>query len=105
MTISSQEKHNFSLCSCFHAQHFSKYWGGTNAWAVPTSNFGGTVPPVPLGFRPSEYAICIIGLRGMDSPVCRFFMVFVRRPLITGSESKRGNPYIKYIWGTIGGAW
>src|SRR6218665_1433301 len=27
--------------------------GGTNAWAVPPpQNFGGTVPPVPLGLRP-----------------------------------------------------
>jgi len=26
--------------------------GGTDAWAVPTSNFCGTVPPVPLGTRP-----------------------------------------------------
>src|SRR6218665_1113038 len=33
--------------------YFSKYWGETDAWAVhPTSNFGGIVPPVPLGFRP-----------------------------------------------------
>src|SRR6218665_4173235 len=29
-----------------------KIFGGTDAWASPTSNFGGTVPPVPLGLRP-----------------------------------------------------
>src|SRR6218665_4191870 len=33
-------------------QHYFSNYGGTDAWAVPTSNFGGTVPPVPLGFRP-----------------------------------------------------
>src|SRR6218665_3676850 len=45
MTISSQEKHNFSLCSCFHAHPTTlllKILGGTNAWIL-----GGTVPPVP----------------------------------------------------------
>ena len=49
MTISSQEKHNFSLCSCFHAHPTTlllKILGGTNAWAVPpTSNFWGDRPP------------------------------------------------------------
>src|SRR6218665_3970322 len=42
-------KHNFSLCSCFHAHLTTlllKILGGTNAWAVPpTSNFGGDRPP------------------------------------------------------------
>src|SRR6218665_1003610 len=51
MTISSQEKHNFSLCSCFHAHPTTlllKILGGTNAWAVPPPQvLGGTVPPVP----------------------------------------------------------
>ena len=108
MTLSSQEKnlfYSFYTFAHIRQHYFSKYWGGTNAWAVSHLKLWGDRPPVPLGFRPWEYAICIIGLRGMDSPVCRLFMVFVRRPLITGSESKRGNPYIKYIWGTIGGAW
>ena len=36
----------FSCCS-FHLE-FTQNIGGTNAWAVPTTNFGGTVPPVPL---------------------------------------------------------
>src|SRR6218665_2261862 len=49
MTISSQEKHNFSLCSCFHAHPTTlllKILGGTNAWGVPpTSNFWGDRPP------------------------------------------------------------
>jgi len=27
--------------------YFSKYWGRTNAWAVPHLTFWGTVPPVP----------------------------------------------------------
>jgi len=35
--------------------YFSKYWGGTNA--SPTSNLGGTVPPVPPGLRPCTWAI------------------------------------------------
>src|SRR6218665_1573245 len=64
MTISSQEKHNFSLCSCFHAHLTTlllKILGGTNAWAVPpTSNFGGDRPPQspprspPLLMKPYE---------------------------------------------------
>src|SRR6218665_1120151 len=49
MTIFSQEKHHFSLCSYFHAHPTTlllKILGGTNAWAVPpTSNFGGDRPP------------------------------------------------------------
>src|SRR6218665_1844006 len=55
MTISSQEKHNFSLCSCFHAHPTTlllKILGGPMHGRSPTSNFGGTVPPVPLGPRP-----------------------------------------------------
>src|SRR6218665_1930191 len=50
MTISSQEKHNFSLCSCFHAHPTTlllKILGGPMHGRSPTSNFGGTVPPVP----------------------------------------------------------
>src|SRR6218665_268423 len=51
MTISSQEKHNFPLCSCFHAHPTTLLLnniGGTNAWAVPPPQIlGGTVPPVP----------------------------------------------------------
>src|SRR6218665_2605817 len=50
MTISSQEKHNFSLCSCFHAHPTTlllKILGVTNAWAVPHLKFwGGPSPPV-----------------------------------------------------------
>src|SRR6218665_1778906 len=50
MTISSQEKHNFSLCSCFHAHPTTlllKILGDQCMGGPPTSNFGGTVPPVP----------------------------------------------------------
>src|SRR6218665_3243133 len=42
MTISSQEKHNFSLCSCFHEHPTTlllKILGRTNAWAVPHLKF------------------------------------------------------------------
>src|SRR6218665_2107367 len=31
-----------------------KYWGDQCMGGPPTSNFGGTVPPVPLGLRPWE---------------------------------------------------
>src|SRR6218665_1078651 len=59
MTLSSQEKHLFLLCSYFRVHPTKlllKILGGTDACAVPpTSNFGGAVPPVlprspPLGF-------------------------------------------------------
>src|SRR6218665_2348922 len=51
MTISSQEKHNFSLCSCFHAHLTTLLLKilGDQCMGSPTSNFGGTVPP---GLRP-----------------------------------------------------
>src|SRR6218665_3491983 len=58
MTISSQEKHNFSLCSCFHAHPTTlllKILGGTNTWAVPPPQIlGGTVPP-----RSPPLCVCI----------------------------------------------
>src|SRR6218665_699912 len=49
MTIFSQEKQDFSLCSCFHAHPtlLLKILGGPMHGRSPTSNFGGTVPPVP----------------------------------------------------------
>src|SRR6218665_3997046 len=66
MTISSQEKHHFSLCSYFHAHPTTlllKILRGTNAWAVPpTSNFWGTIPPVPLGLRPCGEVDMIVPL-------------------------------------------
>jgi len=34
--------------TCIRQHYFSKYWGGTNAWAVPPPQiFGGSSPPVP----------------------------------------------------------
>src|SRR6218665_1448431 len=55
MTISSQEKHNFSLCSCFHAHPTTlllKILGGKpmHGRSHPPQILGG--PPVPLGLRP-----------------------------------------------------
>src|SRR6218665_2938485 len=51
MTISSQEKHNFSLSSCFHAHSTTlllKILGGPmHGRSTPPKNFGGTVPPSP----------------------------------------------------------
>jgi len=56
MTLSSREKDLFSLmtpffllCSCFrthptNTRPTSQNIGETDAWAVPHSNFGGTVP-------------------------------------------------------------
>src|SRR6218665_2209702 len=51
MTLSSQENTFFTLfiLSRTSDNTTSKNIGGTNAWAVPTSNFGWTVPPDPLG--------------------------------------------------------
>ena len=43
-------KHCFLLFSYFPTHPTTlllKILGGADAWAVPTSNFGGTVPPVP----------------------------------------------------------
>src|SRR6218665_3302865 len=58
MTISSQENHNFSLCSCFHAHPTTlllKILGGgpMHGRPPPPQILGGTVPPSPpLGLRP-----------------------------------------------------
>ena len=51
--LSSQEKHLFYSFRAHNRQHyFSKYWGEDECMGhPPTSNFGGTVPPVRLGFR------------------------------------------------------
>src|SRR6218665_4051655 len=60
MTISSQENHHFSLCSYFHAHPTTlllKILGWTNAWAAPTSNFGGLSPQSPLGLRPCNQSV------------------------------------------------
>src|SRR6218665_2700605 len=62
MTISSQEKHNFHSVHAFthiRQHYFSKYWGGPMHGRSPTSTFGGTVPPVPLGLRPC-YCQCLV---------------------------------------------
>src|SRR6218665_1824504 len=57
MTLSSQEKHNFHSVHAFthiRQHYFSKYWGDQCMGGSPTSTFGGTVPPVPLGLRPCQ---------------------------------------------------
>src|SRR6218665_3100153 len=62
-TFSTQEKPHFrkeflnkTIFTLFILSHTSDNTtslniGGTNAWAVPTSNFGGDRPPAPLGLR------------------------------------------------------
>src|SRR6218665_3751723 len=40
--------HNFAH---IRQHYFAKYWGDECIGRPPTSNFGGTVPPSPLGFR------------------------------------------------------
>src|SRR6218665_1432463 len=50
MTISSQEKHNFSLCSCFHAHPTTlllKILGEPMHGRSPHLKFGGDRPPSP----------------------------------------------------------
>src|SRR6218665_3950058 len=50
LTLSSQEKHRFYSVRTFtriRQHYFSKYWGDQCMGRSPTSNFGGTVPPVP----------------------------------------------------------
>src|SRR6218665_1380243 len=54
MTLSSQEKHHFYSFRTFahiRQHYFSKYWGDECMGRPPPQTFGGTVPPVPLGFR------------------------------------------------------
>src|SRR6218665_1245509 len=75
MTISSQENHHFSLCSYFHAHPTTlllKILGGPMHGPSPTSNFGGTVPPVPLGLRLCSLVLLLLLLLlhfciGLDS--------------------------------------
>jgi len=51
--------YSFHTFAHIRQYYFSKYWGA-NAWAVPfTSNFGGTVPPVPPRFPSLIQGTCI----------------------------------------------
>src|SRR6218665_1135163 len=62
MTISSQEKHNFSLCSCFHAHPTTlllKILGGDQCMGgPPTSNFFGGPSPSPPRTPPCTFPPC-----------------------------------------------
>src|SRR6218665_95089 len=95
MTISSQENHHFSLCSCFHAHPTTlllKILGGTNAWAVPpTSNFGGDRPPSPpLGLRPW-------GLRASVTVAFASHRTKIQIKHRTYSQAPPASP-LKYLW-------
>src|SRR6218665_430189 len=49
----SQEKHLFTLLILSRtSDNTTSHLGGRMHGPSPTSNFGGTVPPVPLDFRP-----------------------------------------------------
>ena len=54
-------KHFFFLLELSHASNntTSPNIGGTDAWAVPTSKFWGTVPQSPLGLRPWSWPPCM----------------------------------------------
>src|SRR6218665_606900 len=56
MTISSQEKHNFSLCSCFHAHPTTLLLkileGPMHGRSPPPQILGEPSPESPLGLRP-----------------------------------------------------
>src|SRR6218665_4006689 len=87
MTISSQEKHNFSLCSCFHAHPTTlllKILGGPMHGRSPTSNFGRTVPPrsppLPIlrlvGFFPTSCSLHGLVLTS-DPTFTKYELLFV----------------------------
>src|SRR6218665_2626463 len=94
MTISSQEKHNFSLCSCFHAHLTTlllKILSGP-----PTSNFWGDRPPSPpprsppLG--PMHLGADLFHVRDIDyllSSFCFFFSSFVLFPFFLSFSLNR----------------
>src|SRR6218665_163931 len=44
--------HSVHAFTHIRKHYFSKYGGDQCMGGPPTSNFGGTVPPVPLGLRP-----------------------------------------------------
>src|SRR6218665_247102 len=71
MTIFSQEKHHFSLCSYFHAHPTTlllKILGGPMHGPSPTSNFGGPVPlrSPPLLIFVNPFCFCV--RRDISSP-------------------------------------
>jgi len=70
MTLSSQEKHLFTLFILSRASNntTSQNIGGTDAWAVPHLKFGG---PSPLGIRP-----CVFYRRMKHPPV--YFSGYIR---------------------------
>src|SRR6218665_1685986 len=68
MTLSSQEKHLFYSFHTFahiRQHYFSKYWGDECMGRPPTSNFGGTVPPVPPRFPPLA-GCCFTLMKGRE---------------------------------------
>src|SRR6218665_3811470 len=63
LTLSSQGKHLFHSVHTFTRirQHYTSLnIGEKNSWAVPTSNFWGTIPPVPLGLRPWKRGVSLL---------------------------------------------
>src|SRR6218665_118740 len=96
MTFSSQEKH-LLLCSYFRAHPTTlllKILEGTDAWAVPTSNFGGTVPQVPPRSPPllhvnaplGEVAILMIDILMHRDFVHRGFVIAVSRIAVNNGK-------------------
>src|SRR6218665_920404 len=89
MTISSQEKHHFSLFSYFHAHPTTlllKILGGTKAWAVPPPQIlGGTVPSSPPRSPPLLLPLLVLSL---CHNILWFCPLLVKRPLCVVYISK-----------------
>src|SRR6218665_3239500 len=103
MTISSQENHNFSLCSYFHAHPTTlllKIWGEPMHGPSPTSNFGGTVPPVPPRSQPLPRPSRPIVVK-CEAQHCSFVLYFLFGVKITFSipqiQNFRGDPSNKCV--------
>src|SRR6218665_2227958 len=79
-------KHNFSLCSCFHAHPTTlllKILGDQCMGGPPTSNFGGPSPPVP----PRSPPLPILRLVGFFPTSCSLHgLVLTSDPTFTKYE-------------------
>src|SRR6218665_1678036 len=95
MTISSQEKHNFSLCSCFHAHPTTlllKILGGPMHERSPHLKFwGGPSPQSPLALPPCSLRLPLM----LNIPINKYFQSVRKTKYSKLKESPEADPHTR----------